>query len=288
MSATKQECCVSVSSPVFGARLTRFRAVLASAARTPYYRSRIEQAGLGGPARIAEIEYDEEILGRLPSSELSGILEDFESLRDPQGVRSEPRDLCYPLDAPPRTAVLFPGFRETRHVRVFADNWSRKLKGYRPNAIAGPAGVLRALALAIRDGRVALEPLTHASVVFTGIEHGILRQADRDLFWQIFQVPLFEQLRGLGGELLAMECEAHHGLHICSTDSVLEMVEGPFGSELVYTSLTSLEYPLVRLATGLAGDLHDTACGCGETTPRLTGLRRLPRSQSRAMSAAAD
>jgi phenylacetate-coenzyme A ligase PaaK-like adenylate-forming protein len=125
-------------------------------------------------------------------------------------------------------------------------------------------------------------------VVFTGIEHGILRQADRDLFWQIFQVPLFEQLRGLGGELLAVECEAHHGLHICTTDSVLELEESPSGSELVYTSLTSLEYPLVRLATGLAGDVHSAPCECGDATPRLTGLRRLPRSQSRTMAAAAD
>lgn len=287
MSATK-ECGVFASFPVCGARLKRFRAVLASAARTRYYRSRIEQAGLGDAAHIAEIEHAEEVLARLPRSELSGILEDFESLRDPQGVRGEPRELCYPLDPPPRTAVLFPGFHETRHVRVFADNWSRKLKGYRPNAIAGPAGVLRALALAIREGRVATAPLTHAVVVFTGIEHGILRQADRDLIWQIFQVPLFEQLRGLGGELLAMECEAHHGLHICATDSVLEMVEGLSGSELVYTSLISMEYPLVRLATGLAGNLHNAACECGDATPRLTGLRRLPRSQGRAMSAAAD
>jgi hypothetical protein len=288
MSATKEECRVFASTPVCGARLTQFRAVLASAARTRYYRSRLEQAGLGEAARIAEIEDAEEVLGLLPRSELSGILEDFESLRDPLGERSEPRDLCYPLDTPPRTAVLFPGFHETRHVRVFADNWSRKLKRYRPNAIAGPAGVLRALALGIRDSRVATAPLTHAVVVFTGIEHGILRQADRDLFWQIFQVPLFEQLRGLGGELLAVECEAHHGLHICSTDSVLEMVEGASGSELVYTSLTSMEYPLVRLATGLAGDLHKVACECGDATPRLTGLLRLPRSQGRAMSAAAE
>lgn len=287
MSATK-ECGVFASFPVSGARLRRFRAVLASAARTRYYRSWIEQAGLSEPARIAEIESAEEVLGRLPRSELSVILEDFEALRNPAGERSEPRELCYPLDTPPRIAVLFPGFRETRQVRVFADNWSRKLKRYRPHAIAGPAGVLRALSLAIRDGRIDMPPLTHAMVVFTGIEHGILRQADRDLFWRIFQVPLFEQLRGLGGELLAMECEAHHGLHICTTDSVLEMEESQSGSELVYTSLTSLEYPLVRLATGLAGDVHQAACECGETTPRLTGLRRLPRSQSRAMTAAAD
>jgi hypothetical protein len=286
MRATKN-CGVFASSPVSGSRLNRFRAVLASAARTPYYRSRIEQAGLGEPARIAAIESAEEVLGRLPRSELAGILDNFASLRDPAGARPEPRELCYPLDPPPRIAVLFSGFRETRNVRVLAGNWSRKLKRYRPHAIAGPAGVLRALSLAVRDGRVDMPPLTHAVVVFTGIEHGILRQADRDLFWQIFQVPLFEQLRGLGGELLAIECEAHHGLHICTTDSVLEMEVSPSGSELVYTSLTSLEYPLLRLATGLAGDLHDAPCGCGETTPRLTGLRRLPRGQSWAMAATA-
>jgi hypothetical protein len=282
------ECRVSASSPVTGARLKQFRAVIASAARTAYYRPWIEQAGLEEPGRIAEIESAEEVLAQWPRSELADILEDFELLRNPAGARPEPRDLCYPLNTPPRIAVLSPGFDETRNVRIFADNWSRKLKRYRPSTIAGPAGVLRALALAIRDGRMDLQPLTHALIVFTGIEHGILRQADRDLFWQIFQVPLFEQLRGLGGELLAMECEAHHGLHVCSEDSLLETEDMPSGSELVYTSLTSLEYPLVRLATGLAGDIHDAPCGCGEETPRLTGVRRLPRRQSWTMSASAD
>jgi hypothetical protein len=136
MSATK-ECGLFATYPICGARLQQFRAVLASAARTRHYRSRIEQAGLGEPALISEIECAEEVLERLPRSELAGILEDFEALRNPAGERSEPRDLCYPLDIPPRTAVLFPGFRETRHVLVFADNWSRKLKRYRPNASAG-------------------------------------------------------------------------------------------------------------------------------------------------------
>ncbi len=286
MRATK-DCGVFTSSPDSGSKLKRFRAVLAAAARTPYYRSRIEQAGLAEPGRIAAIQSAEEVLERLPRSELAGILDNFESLRDPVGARPEPRELCYPLDPPARIAVLFSGFRETRNVRVLADNWSRKLKRYRPHAIAGPAGVLRALSLAVRDGRVDMPPLTHAVVVFTGMEHGLLRQADRDLFWRVFQVPLFEQLRGLGGELLATECEAHYGLHICTTESVLEMEASSSGSELVYTSLTSLQYPLLRLATGLAGDLHDAPCGCGEATPRLTALRRVPRSQSRVMAAAA-
>jgi hypothetical protein len=279
---------VFASSPVYGARLKRFRRVLASAAETAYYRPWMDRAGLAEPAGIAEFESAEQVLARLPRSELASILEDFELLRNPAGERPEPRELCYPLDLPPRVAVLFPGFRETHSIRLFPDNWSRKLNRYRPNAIAGPAGVLRALVLAVRDGRIRMQPLTHAVIVFTGIEHGILRQADRDLFWQVFQVPMFEQLRGLGGELLAMECEAHHGLHICAADSLMEVEETQFGAELVYTSLVSLEYPLVRLATGLAADVQATPCGCGDESVRLTSLRRLPRRKSLVMTAAAD
>ncbi|MEN6603030.1 MAG: hypothetical protein ABFD86_11505, partial [Bryobacteraceae bacterium] len=245
------ECAVPVYFRASAERLKQFRAVVASAAQTAYYGPWMERAGVAEPSRIAEIDSAEQVLAQLPCSELTGILDDFEKLRNPAGRRPEPRDLHYPLETPPRVAVLAPGFRETRSVRLFPDNWSRELKHFRPNSIAAPAGVLRALALAVRDGRVHMQPLTHAVIVFTGIEHGVLRQPDRDLFWKIFQVPLFEQLRGLGGELLAEECEAHHGLHIRDEDCLLELEPMQSGFELVYTSLTSLEYPLVRLATGL-------------------------------------
>ncbi len=281
------ECATPLYTSASGARLKQLSDVLASAARTAYYGPWIERAGVAEPSRIAEIDSARQVLAQLPRSELTDILEDFERLRNPAGRRPEPRDLHYPLAPPPRIAVLAPGFRETRSVRLFPDNWSRKLRHFWPNSIAAPAGVLRALALSVREGRVDLQPLTHAVIVFTGIEHGVLRQADRDLFWQVFQVPLFEQLRGLGGELLAEECEAHHGLHIRDEDCLLELEPMQSGFELVYTSLTSLEYPLVRLATGLAADLHDIPCGCGEHIPRLTGIRRLPRRKSCSMVAAA-
>jgi hypothetical protein len=229
----------------------------------------------------------EEALAHLPRFELAEVLEDFEALHNPAGPRPEPRKLHYPIGARPRTAVLLNGFREGRGIRVLADNWSRKLKGYAPGVIAGPVGVLRALALALRDGRVKMVPLTHAVIAFTGIEHGLLRQQDRDLFWSIFQVPVFEQLRGLGGELLAMECEAHHGLHIRCDEALLEIEVSHGGPELIYTSMSNLEYPLLRLATGLAADVHPLECGCGDVTPRLTEIRRLARPQVWALAAAA-
>ena len=37
--------------------------------------------------------------------------------------------------------------------------------------------------------------------------------------WDAFGVPVFEQCLGLDNELLAMECEAHDGLHLMGTTS---------------------------------------------------------------------
>jgi hypothetical protein len=34
--------------------------------------------------------------------------------------------------------------------------------------------------------------------------------------WQAFRVPVFEQIIGRAGELLAAECDAHDGLHVLS------------------------------------------------------------------------
>ncbi len=74
----------------------------------------------------------------------------------------------------------------------------------------------------------------------------MLSAADRERLWRAFRVPLFEQVIGPRGELLAAECEAHAGLHI--------------------------ETP------GLAWAGHgiETArCACGHATPRLTPVDRL-------------
>ena len=41
-----------------------------------------------------------------------------------------------------------------------------------------------------------------------------LTAADREFFWKTFGVPVFEQLLSTGNELIAMECDAHDGLHL--------------------------------------------------------------------------
>ena len=126
----------------------------------------------------------------------------------------------YPMNPVPRTAVLAgffrqPGFRPNDRVRVFPGGWSEEVAAFAPAAIA-----------ATRPGG----PLLSAS--------------DRERLWQAFHVPVFEQIIGPNGELLAAECEAHDGLHV--------------------------EVP------GLSLDgyrLEVAQCGCGRAAPRLAAAQ---------------
>lgn len=113
----------------------------------------------------------------------------------------------HPMDPMPRTAILAPGFRETKLVRVFPSGWNDAANRFHPASIAGPVEQLRRLA---RQGVCA----QHSIVVFSFDGEEALTNADRDLFWKAFGVPVFEQLLSPTRQLLATECDAHDGLHL--------------------------------------------------------------------------
>jgi len=89
-------------------------------------------------------------------------------------------------------------------------------------------------------GLFDLPSLSKAMVVLTSIDDSPLADHHRDLLWHAFRVPIFEQLRALDGHVLAMECEVHDGLHVCSNE-----------------------------AWGIDGKLVVDPCACGLETPRL-------------------
>jgi hypothetical protein len=159
----------------------------------------------------------------------------------------------YPMDPAPRTAVLAARFRQPRFrpnypVRVFPDGWSEEVSAFAPAAIAASREQLLDLASAERP-----PVLTHAIIALASPGDPILSMAERERLWRAFHVPVFEQIIGPDGELLAAECEAHDGLHI--------------------------EIP------GLSWDgyrLEMSACGCGRKTPRLTPSQPAERARSAA------
>jgi hypothetical protein len=65
---------------------------------------------------------------------------------------------------------------------------------------------------------------SHPVVVLTGPRFGALSEHDRDLIWRRWGVPVFEYLTDAAGALVARECDAHEGLHICAAHSGLDAV----------------------------------------------------------------
>lgn len=138
----------------------------------------------------------------------------------------------HPLETAARTAILMRGFEENKQVRVFPRGWTHAAARFRPTSLAGPLPALREMA------RYEVE-LEQAVIVFTDLQNR-LKDSDRDFLWQAFGVPVYEQCRGQGNELLAAECEVHEGLHVCA-----------------------------GIPCNWEGELDREQCGCGRTTPRL-------------------
>ena len=159
----------------------------------------------------------------------------------------------YPIPPAPRTAVLVSWFDKDRgndrsnarrdkqkgkSVRVFTDGWGGEAAAFEPAAIAGTFEQICAL-----DRQMA-PSLTHALVVLGRPGGERLTEENRDRLWRVFGVPIFEQVIGKAGELLAAECEAHDGLHVESTRL-------PIKDEYV----------------------DATPCPCGRKTPRIGGTQ---------------
>jgi len=115
----------------------------------------------------------------------------------------------HPIDPGSRTAILTPGFRESRQVRIFLDGWTRRARRFDPSSIAGPLEQLQSLA---RDAW----QIERAVVVFTYGGGSGISTRDRDSLWKAFGVPVFEQYLSPRTRLLAAECDAHSGLHVVS------------------------------------------------------------------------
>jgi len=135
----------------------------------------------------------------------------------------------YPIPPAPRTAVLAPWFRPEGLVRVFL-GWTREAQEFAPEAVAATLAECEELA------RIGVPSLSHALIVLEFEGGPYLTEPHRERFWDVFRVPVFEQIIAGDGRLLAAECEAHCGLHV--------------------ESLWTRE------------DIEVSPCACGRKTPR--------------------
>jgi len=241
--------------------------VLRSAAATRYYRPWLKAARVCRNDEVARPASPAALLACVPRDEASWFLGHQTGFSSRASRRYKP-SLHHPITPVPRTAILDPAYQDERNCRYIPPDDYNLLMKFEPESIAGPAEALLDLARTIERGRVPHPGPRHSLIVFSDLHRGLLREPERELLWNVFEVPIFEQLRGFGGELLAEECDAHYGLHLVPGEALLE-IDNSRGGEVLLTTLVDLSRPPIRVATERTLVFTEEPCGCGSCTPRV-------------------
>ncbi len=102
-------------------------------------------------------------------------------------------------------------------------NFARRAATFKPEVLAASFAQILELSRVFGE---RCRP-THALVVLNSMAVPLLDASARDYLWSLFEVPIFEQVLDSAGRVVAFECEAHAGLHLCGT-----WPDHPFGRTL--------------------------------------------------------
>ena len=172
----------------------------------------------------------------------------FGRMRESSGLPA----LAYPLPAAERVAVVGARLRAEPGVRSFPHWSTADLEAWNPQALAGPRSELFAMGALRRQGYLTLPDLRFPLVVLSSLPEGPLTSPQHERLWYLFELPVFEQIRGTDEALLGWECDARDGWHLaCHQDGT---------PKLTLNELRTAGWQGVQLRA---------FCGCGKTCHRL-------------------
>ena len=160
--------------------------------------------------------------------------------------------LEYPLPAARRIAAVGARLKPERRVRSFPYWRSNELEEYEPQTLAGPRAELIAVGALRQKRLLELKFLRYPLVVLSSLSEGPLSQEQHDRLWDLFGLPVYEQIRGFDQRLYGWECDARAGWHLALDEQGAPEI-----------SLERLE------ASGWRGDLVKGICACGMQCQRI-------------------
>jgi hypothetical protein len=257
----KEETAAVAAYGTAGEPLEHWKALLHWAARSPFHMNhRSMLADLMRRGSVAGIQSQ---LLKMPTTPLAFFAENAHVFRSGHkgAPPSQPCSTFWETEA--RIALVQPWYRAEAPARTF-DLDAAAIGRFAPDVLVASPSVLAKLA------STGLESPKRGIVAVHAPGMAMMREADRTALWTRFQVPVYQQLRGFQGELLAAECDAQTGFHAHEAVAYWEVQQ----QQLIYTNLVNLRHPVLRLATGWFGDLEKSRCGCGAVSPRIFPFER--------------
>lgn len=145
---------------------------------------------------------------------------------------------------------------------------------YKPKFLYGYASSIYSLANYCKLERINN---IHFDAIFTTAE--VLQTNFRKSIEDQFKCEVFDQYGAYDSGIQAMECHAHQGLHICSENAFLEIVDdngqrlipGQSG-RIIATDMHNYAMPFIRYEVGDLGALAEKPCICGRGLPLLKSI----------------
>ncbi len=150
----------------------------------------------------------------------------------------------------------------------------QRMRRLRPRALRGYASAICVVAEFIRDSGLPAPPV---GAIVTGGEQ--LFDVQRRLLAEVFGSEPFSKYSSFENYDIAMECDAHTGMHVAAEDLIVEVVDdegrplapGRIGRVLV-TNLHEYGMPLIRYDTADESTFATGDCPCGRSLPRLAAV----------------
>lgn len=154
------------------------------------------------------------------------------------------------------------------------DAFVKKWRHFSPDMIFGHSHSIYIFAKYLLEQKIT--DLRPVGVVATSM---MLLDQERQVIENAFQCKVSNRYGCEEVGLIAVECEAHKGMHINSSHIILECLDEndlpvPYGTpgKLVITDLNNFGMPLIRYKVEDVGVLSKHLCSCGRTTPILERL----------------
>lgn len=151
----------------------------------------------------------------------------------------------------------------------------QEIERHNPTFLAGKASSLVHLARMCEKAGYPKPGGIRPELVFSGAEY--LFESDRRLMERIFKGTVVQHYGLTETGVIGWECSQKDGYHFREDRFLVEILRSddhgdnlPLNSgEIVVTDLKNKGFPLIRYRTGDLGEVEDSGCPCGSSSPKL-------------------
>lgn len=140
---------------------------------------------------------------------------------------------------------------------------------YRPPVLMGHAHSIFRFAEYVRA--IGITDIAFQGIITTAM---VLSEVERRTIEAVLHSPVFNRYGCEELSIIASECEAHEGMHICGEGLYVEVLEETASQpgRLIITDLVNYAMPMIRYEIGDYGVTQTGVCSCGRGLQRLKAV----------------